>query len=176
MTEPGVAGTSQERTGFLVSQFSAEHGFFDWGIRYLTDSDIAHVDLVVPAMVCIGMGKPCTTNEMLLGARLSGGVALRPPNYAKFTKVIRVGCNVSNIDAAYRYAFSQLGKPYNKMAILDMFLHRERSFTADQKSWFCDELNYEIYKAGGIQLLDCSNPLNLTPQEELLSPLWKPAL
>jgi hypothetical protein len=174
----GKVGTfaNGPKPGFLVSQFSAESGFFDWTIRYFTNSDIAHVDLVVPAMVVIGMGGNCAESEMLLGARLKGGVQLRLPNYARFTRTIRVGCQVPDIDAAYHYAFAQIGKPYNKRAIVDMFLHRERLFTPNQKSWFCDELNYEIYLAGGVQLLDNPNPLNLTPQEELLSPLWKPAL
>jgi hypothetical protein len=155
----------------LVSQFSTEAGIGSAAIRYLTVSDFSHVDLVVPEEMQVGT--TLLQEGWLLGARSHGGVQQRPPEYAKFTRTLRVGCVVPDIDAAYAFAVAQLGKPYNSWAILDFFLHKQRKFTPDQASWFCDELNYSIYAAGGLLLLDTEDPLQLTPQEELLSPYWK---
>lgn len=147
------------RPGRLLSQFSTEATAGAAAIRYFTEGTVSHVDLVLP------------TGE-LLGARLSGGVAVRPPNYAKFTATYRLWAEVPDIDAAYAFAHAQVGKPYNWKAIVDMALHRERKFSQYQSSWFCDELNYEIYAAGGLALLNLSNPFWLTPQEEMQSPYW----
>ena len=159
------------KSGMLVSQFSTEAGLGSAAIRYLSGSSVSHVDLVVPEDMRVGM--VWLKKGWLLGARLQGGVQQRPPNYAKFTCTVRVGVQVPDVKAAYAFAVRQLGKPYNKRAIVDFFLHRDRKFTPDQPAWFCDELNYQIVAAGGLQLLDTENPLNLTPQEELLSPYWK---
>lgn len=145
--------------GILTSQFSTEPGPSAAVLRYLTAGEVSHVDLVLPS-------------GYLLGARLRGGVVARPPDYHKFSKIVRVSCMVPDVDAAYRFAYAQLGKPYNKQAIVDFFLHRERAFTLSQPRWFCDEMNYCIYLVGGVQLLNTTNPLMLTPQEELLSNCW----
>ncbi|HET9087126.1 MAG TPA: hypothetical protein VFN53_06375 [Acidobacteriaceae bacterium] len=168
--------------GYIVAQYSTEDGFGSGAIRYFSDSDYSHVDLVVPetvigAAVVNGWIKPRLwrgCHEMLLGSRMGSGVQLRPKDYGKFTKVARIEYEVPDIHAAYKFAFAQIGKPYNKGAILDFFLHRTRKFDANQKSWFCDELFYQIGRAGGTRLLNCDNPLDLTPQECFLSPLGKP--
>ncbi len=157
--------------GQLISQFSTEAGFGSAAIRYLSDSSVSHVDLVLGEEK--NLGGVTLKKGWLLGARLHGGVQQRPPGYAKFTRVVRVAVEVPDVDAAYAFAARQLGKPYNKSAILDFFLHRDRVFAAEQPAWFCDELNYQIVAAGGLLLLGTENPLNLTPQEELLSPYWK---
>lgn len=173
--------------GLLTSQFSTEAALDSAAIRYFTNSDYSHVDLVVPQAVSLaamvnGAFKPSTTtlaliyaNEaMLLGARFQGGVALRPPGYAKFTKTARVSCEVPNIDSGYAFAFDQLGKGYNSRALVDMFLHRSRPFSFDPSKWFCDELNYAIYWEAGVKLLSSDNPSTLTPGEEFLSPDFSP--
>ena len=157
--------------GILISQFSTEAGLESATIRYFSDGCVSHVDLVIPDdMVVDGVQ---LKKGWLLGARLQGGVQQRPPEYAKFTRILRRAVQVPNIDAAYAFAVQQIGKPYNKRAILDFFLHRQRQFSVEQTTWFCDELNYQIVAAGGRLLLGTNNPMNLTPQEELLSPYWQ---
>lgn len=74
-----------------------------------------------------------------------------------------------------KFAQAQVGKPYNWMALVNMALHRRRRFTLDQHRWFCDELLYATCMAGGLDLLDTKNPLNLTPYEVMLSPYWREA-
>lgn len=159
--------------GILTAQFSTQGDLGAAAIRYLTDSEISHVDLVVPKTMYAGgvvLKKDC-----LLGARLSGGVQQRKPDYAKFTRTVRLQVEVPDIDAALIFAAQQIGKPYNIGAIADFFLHRTRTYSPDQKSWFCDALLYAICAAGGVRLLGTDNPLNLTPQEVMLSPEWMAA-
>lgn len=147
--------------GILVAQFSTEGDPLSAAIRYFSNGSVSHVDLVLP--------------DRLLGARLKGGVQLRPPNYAKFTYIRRLQVEVPNVEYAVSFGLAQIGKPYNWRALVDMGLHRKRKFSIQQKSWFCDELIYAICLIGGTQLLNTDNPLNLTPEEVMLSPDWKAA-
>ncbi|MHB8303619.1 MAG: hypothetical protein ACYDC6_12390 [Acidobacteriaceae bacterium] len=156
--------------GMLVSQFSASKGISAALLRYLQgNAKIEHVDVVVPAAIAKAYGHPILSRYGLLGARMDGGVQLRPPNYAQFLRKSFLGCVVPDIDGAYEFLFAQVGKPYNKGAILDFFLCRERKFSWDQSSWFCDELDFCAYWRGGKVVLNTTNPLNLTPQELFLS-------
>jgi hypothetical protein len=143
----------------IVAQFSTDNDLESHAIRWATNGQFSHVDLVLP--------------DGLLGARAKGGVRLRPFDYKKFTARSRVACEVPYEDVAIKFARMQIGKPYNFKAILDMVAHRERSFTLDQPSWYCDEFVYAIALVGGVQLLSTDNPLGLTPQEVYLSPFWK---
>jgi hypothetical protein len=163
------------KSGLLVCQFSATAGVSAALLRYMQGkARIEHVDLVIPRAValryCNALQPVPLTGYGLLGARFSGGVQLRPANYDKFTRIVRKGCIVPDIDAAYRFAFAQIGKPYDKGAILDFILDRRRPFTPERPEWFCDEFAYTAFWQGGKLLLDCENPLNLTPEEMMLSP------
>ena len=158
------------KSGLLICQFSTESGFGAAAIRYLSVSDYSHVDLVIPQGIALQHGKPIPTKYGLLGARLNGGVQLRSPNYAEFTRKELRGCVVPDVHAAYTFAFAQVGKPYDKGAIVDFFLRRQRRFTPLEKSWFCDEFAYTAFWQGGKLLLGTGNPLKLTPEEMRLSP------
>jgi hypothetical protein len=146
--------------GTITAQFVTNEDLVSKVIREASDGEYSHVDLVLPT-------------KGLLGARHDGGVALRPPNYNTWTKVSRVQVEVPDVEAAYVFAMAQLGKPYNLDAILSMVTHRDRSFSLEQKSWFCDELLYATVMSGGVKLLNTDNPLGLTPWEVYLSPFWK---
>jgi len=164
--------------GVLTAQFSTEGDPISAAIRYFTDSDISHVDLVVPRYLLRGPVCDALTvkgyNYALLGARFNGGVQARSPHYAKFTKIVQLKVAMPNVEAAYAFALAQIGKPYNKGAILDFVLHRRRKYSPRQARWFCDELLYAVCTAGGTLLLDTDNPLDLTPKEVMLSPKWEP--
>ncbi len=135
----------------LTAQFVADNTIASHVICYLEDGQYSHVDLVLPS-------------GALLGARGKGGVQVRPANYMHFTRVARVSISVPDPISAYTFAHAQIGKPYAKGAILDMFLHRWRPFTPNQKAWFCDEMIFSIFMAGGLSNLSRDNPLTLTPQ------------
>lgn len=161
--------------GIIISQFSTENALDSAAIRYLTNGSVSHVDWLMPAGLTLP-GGVLTKGGELLGARFKGGVQVRPANYAKFTLTIKLYVSVPNIEAAYAFMLAQLGKPYDWKAIGYMALHRAPafSFTADQSSWFCNALNYCFVLHGGVKLLNTGNPLTLSPEEEMLSPMWKP--
>ncbi len=160
-------------SGILTSQFVAGPGWGSKIIEYLTNGEYSHVDLVVPAEAIRNRQIPWPAKDGLLGARLDGGVALRPPNYSRFTRVKRLYVSVPDIESAYYFAFREIGKPYSRQAILDMFFHRRRPFEMNEDSWYCSEYNYSIVRAGGVELLETNFPDIVTPVEEMLSPYWK---
>lgn len=164
------------KSGLLAFQFSTERGFLAAELRYLTAGDWSHVDIRIPRNVALAHGFALLGDYGWLGARLDGGVRLRPANYANFTRTCLKDCTVPDIDAAYDFAFAQIGKPYNQRAIFDFFVHKfgkPNRFHSDQKSWFCDLLAYTVAMKGGLLLLDDPTPLNMTPQELFLSPKLK---
>lgn len=144
----------------ILAQFSTDDDPGSQAICWATNGEYSHVDVVVP------LG--------LLGARMSGGVMVRPTNYKTFTKKALVEVDVPNEAAALAFLYAQIGKPYNTEAIIDMMFHRQRNFYLEQPKWFCDELLYASVEEGGVLLLNTANPLTLTPQEVFLSPCWKP--
>jgi hypothetical protein len=97
-----------------------------WAIRTFQRGWCSHVDSVMD-------------DGRLLGARLDGGVAIRPPNYEKFTRVERVVIAVPDHQekAYYDFLKEQLGKPYDNLAIAAFAFDRDWR-TPD--AWFCDEL------------------------------------
>jgi hypothetical protein len=82
---------------------------------------------------------------MLLGARadaLAGcpaGVQLRPPNYKKFSRVeiISLPCSAQVEATFWDFLNAQLGKPYDKKAILAFIVQRD---WRELDTWFCSEL------------------------------------
>jgi hypothetical protein len=65
--------------------------------------------------------------RMLLGARLSGGVAIRPANYEKWSRVERVVIAVPYYKerAYWDFLKAQPGKPYDKLAIVAFAVNRD---------------------------------------------------
>jgi hypothetical protein len=75
----------------------------------------------------------------LLGARLDGGVQIRPPNYEKSSCVERVVISVPYCKerAYWDFLKAQIGKPYDKLAIVSFAVNRNWRET---DAWFCNEL------------------------------------
>jgi hypothetical protein len=106
----------------------------------------SHVDMILP------------TGE-LLGARTDypingkAGVQIRPWDYGKSTWVRQVVMELAATPEQealfYNYARLQLGKPYDKLAILAFFTERD---WREPDAWFCDEL-----------LLACTEQAGLCP-------------
>ena len=144
----------------ISAQFSTDNDPGSQAICWATNGQFSHVDVIVP--------------DGLLGARMTGGVMVRPANYKTFTKTAVVEVDVPNEAAALAFLYAQIGKPYNTEAIIDMMFHRSRNFFLEQPKWFCDELLYCAVEEGGVLLLNTVNPLTLTPWEVYLSPHWQP--
>lgn len=106
-------------------QFSTESGMASAAIRFLTWSEWSHVDMVLP-------------DDSLLGARLDGGVQIRPKDYAVFSKkaLYRVHCPTHIASMAIGRWKSQIGKPYDWTAILGFGFRQDWHQDGD---WFCSE-------------------------------------
>lgn len=111
----------------------------------------SHVDAVLP-------------DGQLLGARLDGGVAIRPHDYEHFDQklVVRLDTAQAVRDNYYAWLGNQLGKPYDIKAIL-AFAALGRDWR-DDEAWFCSEL----LAAGLEQCQFFPHPLSVTPN--LLTP------
>jgi hypothetical protein len=112
--------------GAITLQFITCSDPGSWAIRTFQRGWCSHVDSVMD-------------DGRLLGARLDGGVAIRPPNYEKFSRVERVVIAVPYYKekAYYDFLKAQLGKPYDKLAIVAFAVNRNWRET---DAWFCDEL------------------------------------
>lgn len=110
----------------ITLQFVAGDGIGAELIEWFSAGDFSHVDIVMP-------------DGSLLGARLDGGVRIRSANYQTFHKravaVLDRGQSVS--DAFIAAAVSQIGKPYDKTAIIGFAAGRD---WREDDSWFCSEL------------------------------------
>lgn len=140
----------------LQLQFSTEDGIGSWLIREWTWWDYSHVDLVLPS-------------GRLLGARLSGGVQIRPPHYKNFSKTLRGTVTLPDEDgrSVIAAAAAQVGKPYDWRAILNFGLHRDWRNT---RSWFCSELVAWSFEQGHWPLLNPAVPRErITPRDLALS-------
>ncbi len=148
----------------LTYQFATEDSIASAIIRWYTWSPFSHVDLVLP-------------DGSLLGARLKGGVQIRQPGYAKFTKTARYCVEVEEDQAnmLYNIARLQVGKPYNTRAILAFAF--EDYPDAGGASWDCSELQIWLLFKIGIKALNL-NPEHvnrITPRDLLMSPCMEPA-
>ena len=137
-------------------------GVVSWLIRRATFSDYSHVDYVLDAG---------TSHERLLGAHIEDGVRIRQPNYEKFLTRRRFAVAVPQ--AAFKtlesFLISQVGKPYDKGAIVNLLVQRD--WRASDK-WFCSELIAAAFEHAGIPLLNPSVQVwRITPRDLTLSTL-----
>lgn len=112
--------------GKVSLQFSSQVGLLSDAIEYKSGGLFSHVDAILP-------------DGRLLGARLDGGVAIRPAGYAKFNRVFRVDipCTDEQERTFYNFLSLEVGKPYDKEAIAGIVLGRDWH---DPSAWYCSEL------------------------------------
>jgi hypothetical protein len=115
----------------ITLQFATENSILSYLIRRWTWSEFSHVDIVINAD---------SPSEMLLGARLKGGVLMRKPNYAKFSRIARYtwDCSKKVERDFYAFAFAQIDKPYDWRAIVNFAFHHRHNWK-ETDSWFCSE-------------------------------------
>ena len=104
-----------------------------------------------------------------LGARATG-VKLRPSRKDHYSRVeqFSVG-NYFDMQQAWDWAFTQLGKPYDFSAIAGIATDRNWH---DEKRWFCSELVAVAFEKIGRPLLSTrpsSVPWRVTPRDLLMS-------
>lgn len=135
-------------------QFSAEANIPTLLIEWYGHGCWSHVDVMLD-------GK-------LLGARINGGVQLREPGYAKFsrTKQVDIPSTPQQLDHYALWLMQQVGKPYDMTAIMAFAANRNWQ---EDDSWFCSELT-----ARGLEIIQwfpypLSVPSNkITPPDFML--------
>lgn len=138
----------------ITLQFVAGAGLGAELIEWYSAGDYSHVDLVTPTG--------------LLGARMVGGVALRPFDYEAWHKraLAYVAAPPEVEGMFYHLADAQLGKPYDKTAIAGFAAGRDWRET---DSWFCSELAAWCLEKSGAFAHDLIAPANkITPSALLL--------
>ncbi len=139
-------------------RFSTESNIESLVIRWFTHSSWSHVDFVMP-------------NGKLLGARLKGGVELRPPGYARFSRSVDATITTPIAAQIYEFALDQIGKPYDWKAIVGFAIDRNWE---DNSSWFCSELVAAACKKCGLIIVNsCANVDRITPGDLALSPVMQ---
>ena len=110
----------------IVLQFACGTDFTSKAIDWFSHGWWSHVDAVLP-------------DGRLLGARFSGGVAIRPADYLGTTKIQQVNLPCSDDMSAKFYEFlnTQVGKAYDKTAIAAFIFNRDWQ---NPKDWYCSEL------------------------------------
>lgn len=137
-------------------QLSTERSVGSAFIRWYTWSAWSHVDFVLPG-------------GNLLGARMNGGVQVRPPGYARFTHTLQLEAPDAP-DTVYDRALEQVGKPYDIGAIAGMGLRRD---WRDPLKWFCSELTAWAFEAESFPMLRTSDVYRVTPRDNSISPIFQ---
>lgn len=140
----------------IVLQFAASRGLSSAAIEWFGHGWCSHVDAVLP-------------DGTLLGARLDGGVAIRPAGYYPFTRTQRVVLPAppEMVDAFHAFLRAQLGKPYDSLGIAAFVAGRD---WRDPSRWFCSELACAALETCGYFAYPLATPSNrITPPDLLLA-------
>ena len=133
--------------GKVWLRFITEKDFSSWTIRWFTWSDWSHVDFVL-------------RDGRFLGARLDGGVLIRPHDYIVPSAFRYAYVEVPDPRKVYGWATTQVDKPYDWKAIAG-FLPRVEWH--DPHAWFCSELVAAGFERAGHPIVDQAS-FRVTPQ------------
>jgi hypothetical protein len=124
----------------ITLQFSTSHDLDSWIIRNFQRAWCTHVDYALD-------------DGQLLGARIDGGVQIRPPDYMKFTRTERVNITVPYyVETAFsNFMKDQVGKPYDWIAIVSFLcvVACNRDWRTPG-AWFCSELVAAGFEHAGL--------------------------
>jgi uncharacterized protein YycO len=130
-------------------------------IRYTTRSWASHAEFV------------STDMHFTLGARSDGGVRERPCSIDHYSKIEQFTVNYADPEtimrAAFEWARTQEGKPYDYSAITGIALDRD---IHNEDKWFCSELIFVAFEKVGFPLLSTRPsdvPYRVTPRDLLMS-------
>lgn len=112
-----------------------------------------------------------TKNKMALGARLKGGVAVRPLDYAKIKSELFIEIQVNDIEKFWQFANSQLGKPYDWKALLGLGIRA--NFANPPNKWFCSEFVFSCFQNVNKPILESHYAYRLSPRDIGLTTEYK---
>ena len=133
--------------GKVWVRFITEPGITSRAIRWFTWSDWSHVDFVL-------------RDGRFLGARLDGGVQIRPHDYIIPSAFRYAYVEVPDPRQVYGWATSQIGKKYDWRAIAGFL---PRANWHDPARWFCSEYVAEGFDRVNWPIVD-REIFRVTPQ------------
>lgn len=153
----------------ILLQFSTVPALSSSLIRLFEHGWCSHVDVVLPEGKLLG-----ARSDVIGGA--PAGVQIRRPAYENWSRTELVQLLATPKMEARFYGFlnAQIGKPYDKTAIVAFALNRN---WREDDSWFCSELVAAALEACGWFPQPLANVVNkITPSDLLLvtSPWVKP--
>lgn len=149
MTRPYLRKTS------ICLQFVGGNDFPSKLIEWFSAGHYSHVDVVLPTGDLLG------AREDKVGGK-DPGVQIRPPNYESFhvKTDMTLSCTAKEARDFYRYLNDQVGKPYDKPAILGFVFGRD---WRQEDSWFCSELVARALEVSLIMPMLLLPPNKVTP-------------
>lgn len=117
----------------IVLQFVTEADIVSGVVRWFSHATVSHVDLALD-------------DGGLFGAHFVGGVKRRPPDYAPWSRIVRVELMTPKAESVTAAALSQDGKPYDWRTILAFAFDRD---WRERDSWICSELIAWALEQGG---------------------------
>lgn len=133
--------------GKVWLRFITDPGISSWAIRWFTWSEWSHVDLVL-------------RDGRFLGARIDGGVRIRPHDYITPSVFRYAYVEVPDPRRIYGWATSQIGKPYDWRAIAGFL---PRANWHNPHAWFCSELVAGAFEQARQPIIDAETS-RVTPQ------------
>jgi hypothetical protein len=136
----------------ITLQFVTGGDLSSIAIEWFEHGEYSHVDCVMP-------------DGMLCGARMVGGVAIRPADYlgSATTKRIAIPTTAGQEADYYAFLLAQVGKPYDMSDIFGFVSGRD--WRQDDK-WICSELQGAACETAKIFPWPLSTPTNkLTPSD-----------
>lgn len=124
-------------------------------IAWMSAGLFSHVDAILP-------------NGSLLGSRsdwvgsVPPGVQIRPSAYEKWLHraVFQLETTEAQTQLFYDFLHEQIGKPYDKLAILGFAVARN---WREEDSWFCSELQASALEHAGLCSPLCTFASKITP-------------
>jgi uncharacterized protein YycO len=138
----------------LVSEKRSPISFI---IRRVTYSPFSHAEFKLP-------------DGTYLGSLMKGGVQIRPADYAKYdVEALFVADVTPEVETKiYEFIHKQIGKPYDKLGIINLALQHKDNNTGswkDDTAWFCSELIAAAFEYAGYPLLIVPDADHVTPRD-----------
>ena len=142
----------------IHARFIAEPNPASWIVRKFCWSAISHIEFVLPG-------------EGYLGARLRGGVEVRPFNYCKtsFEAFAHIPCDDETTARILQFARDQIGRPYDWLNILGITFHED---WFHKRAEICSRFFFVACRQAGLNLLNIQNTNRVTPGMLAESPLF----
>lgn len=109
------------------------------------------------------------TSRGYLGARLNGGVKVRPFGYVDPVEqsIRSIEVTPDQYAVFMAYADKQIGKPYDWFGLLGFGIHHDTA--DDPEKWFCSEYVTACFEKAGVPILDTSHAYRISPRDVGLS-------